>query len=117
MVKKKPQKLVNVVCERPLIGILCMLSSSWKFCVENFASEPWAGECTKWGYLLFEGFFLFSSNVVLTRFFVIDRELRSGLSMSFILLLLRHDFVKFLYEIRKPESHILDKKTVKSYLG
>ena len=49
---------------------------------------------------------------------IFDRELRSGLSMSFILLLLSamHS-VKFLSEIRKPESLILDKKTGKFYLG
>ena len=71
--------------------------------------------------------------------FFFDRELRSGLSMSFILLLLlllRHAFrqilildkktgksylgqenQKVLYWIRKPESLILDEKTGKSYLG
>ena len=38
--------------------------------MENFAGEPWAGECIKWGYFLFKGKFSFLSNVVLTRFFV-----------------------------------------------
>jgi hypothetical protein len=45
-------------------------------------------------------------------FFIFDRKLRSGLCMSFFLLLCR-DFFKFLYEIRKLESLFLDKKTRK----
>ena len=52
----------------------------------------------------------------LLRWAFFDRELRSGLSMSFILLLLHRDFVNFLYELRKPKSIILDKKTKNSYL-
>ena len=39
---------------------------------------------------------------------IFDRKLRSGLTMSFILLLLRHGFRQFL---------ILDKKTGRSYGG
>ena len=38
-----------------------------------------------------------------------DRGLRSGLSMSFFIFLLCHDFVNFLYEIRKLKSLIVDK--------
>ena len=48
-------------------------------------------------------------------YLIFDRKLRSGLSMSFFLLFLRN-FVNLLYEIRKPKSLILDKKTDKSYL-
>ena len=46
---------------------------------------------------------------------VFDRKLRSGLSKSFILIL-RRDFVNFLYRIRKPVSLILDKRPGKSYI-
>ena len=46
---------------------------------------------------------------------IFDRELRSGLSMSFFLL--HRHFVNFLSWIRKPESFTWDKKTEKSYLG
>ena len=57
---------------------------------------------------------------------VFDREVPSGLSMSFFLLLLRRDFVNFSSWMRNPESLmldknseslILDKKTGKSHLG
>ena len=67
------------------------------------------------------------TSVSLVSIHIIDRELRSGLSMSFTLLLLSamHS-VRFLScirkpeilsWIRKPESLMLDKKTKKSYLG
>ena len=50
---------------------------------------------------------------------IFDRELRSGLSMTFfLLLLLRHAFRQILIlDKKKLESLILDEKTGKSYLG
>ena len=50
---------------------------------------------------------------------IFDRELRSGLSMTFfLLLLLRHAFRQILIlDKKKLESLILDEKTGDSYLG
>lgn len=52
-------------------------------------------------HVLSFGFFVQSSIQRLCSLYLFDRELRSGLSMSFNLIHLRGDFVKFLYEIRK----------------
>ena len=46
---------------------------------------------------------------------IFDRELRSGLSMSFFLLLLHS--VKFSSWMKNPESLMLDQKSGKYYLG